>query len=152
MNGSPFLKNEQAEAARLKRRYVPTVITLSGNTTPASIAASTDMPGFVDAVLTTSAANTLDAGALIDTLAQTTAPATIGIISRAGDIKNQVATRVTVISSVSMTAGVVTRFGAGSTGVTASANGSLKLSCTGLDLDAQTATHTILFEQWFDSF
>lgn len=152
MNGSPFLKNEQAEAARLKRRYVPTVITLNGNTTPANITASTDMPGFVDVALTTTAANTLDAGALFDSLAQTAAPATVGIITRSGDTKAAVATRVSVISSVSMTAGVVTRYGAGSTGVTASANGSLKLSCTGLDLDAQTATHTILFEQWFDSF
>lgn len=150
MSAGPFLKNERLEQNRLKRKYLATVVTLNGNTTPANITASTDMPGGVDVYLTQAAALAADAGSNIPSLQQTTAPAVIAILTRSGDLRAAVATRVTVISSATMTGGVATRYGTSSTGVSALGNGAITISCTALDLDAANATHTFLLEQWFD--
>jgi len=156
MSGASFTKNEALEQQRLKRQYIAFVGTLTGNATLASITGGTDL-GALGAKLYWEASSgvqptiTEDTGANFTTLDSEAAPAVIGCLVRCGDALRMIGKpRVTVISSAAMTAGVVTLAGASTSGVTASGNLAFSISCTTLDLDANTNTHTFLVECWYD--
>jgi hypothetical protein len=131
---------EQAanELVRLKAR-----ITLKGNTTAASIAAYSDRPdGVVPYVETSAQPTPEDSGHGFPTLDSNAAPSVMGVLVLDGSFKELVNVEVLNITSGSMTAGVVTKRGASSTGVTENGNLSFSISCTGLDLDAAVADHS----------
>lgn len=149
---APFNHNDDMENARLKRKRLEGIITLTGNTTLASCTVTSDIPGVRAYIETTSGANPTfaDTGALLPQLQSESAPSTVGIVALCGDAKRFDYGRVTVISSASMTAGTVSKYGASSSGVTASKNLSVLVSCTGLDLDSAAATTTFFLELFYE--
>lgn len=154
---TPYNKNESLNQMQTKRRYGAFVGTLNGSATLASITTSTDVGAagakiYCETVSGVQPTITEDTGANFATLDSEAAPAIVGVLVRCADAKAMVAKpRITVVSSASMTAGVTTLAGASTSGVTASKNLAFTISCTGLDLDAGTATHTFLVEYWYDA-
>lgn len=148
----------QLEQLAGKNRKLNLLVTLKGNTSAASIA------GFTDAnvgaqVWLASASLTAPTDATFTGLVSTTAPAVIGIYIT--DPQARVFKGATVpvssIRSPSMTAGVVTATGltsaiAGKTGIASLTNGNVAftISCTTLDLDAQTSDHTFAVDVEYD--
>jgi len=149
---SPFLKSGPIETQNIQIRRIAVKVTLIGNTVKTSIYGNTDTPdtrayveinGVQPSTSGTGALFLEDAGATFGTLDSDAAPSTIGILLKVGDaielVKAEVPTLT--ISSNAMTAGVITKAGASTTGVTASNNIAFVVSGTNLDLDADVSNH-----------
>lgn len=97
-----------------------------------------------NAVASTSVLYLADAGAGFPTLDSNAAPAIIGSVIYCQDADQLIIQEVptALIVSGTMTAGVVTKRGASSTGISASYNICTSISCTNLDLDSGAATST----------
>lgn len=85
-----------------------------------------------------------DSDAGFPSLDSNAAPAVIGSVIYCENTNLIVVQEVptALISSASMSAGVVTKRGASSTGISASKNLCTSISCTGLDLESAAGTHT----------
>lgn len=139
-----YVSDPLLESLRIAVRQVECVVTLNGNTTPASITTSTNMPTGVICYAETSGQPTpVDAGANFGTLDSNAAPSTVGILVLTSTAIRIVDIYVPTlgITSAQMTAGVISLNGASTTGITASGNIAFVVSCTNLDLDSAIADH-----------
>lgn len=121
---------------------IPVTITLRGNTTAASITTFSNLASVQ--VFNNLTSLTAPADASFTSLVNVTAPAVVGIYASVGDALRLVGVdyQSLTLSSVSIT-GVTPTKKADGTGVTpATKNLSFQISCTTLDLDAQTADHS----------
>lgn len=148
---TPFVKSEQLEDYRLKLGWVYTLVTLNGHTTAANITATSSNPGvkvFVEAAsVPTPTEDTQTNFVSIDSNA---APAVVGILTLCYDAATFLNAQASVVSSASMTAGVVTKAGSSTSGVTSTLkNLAFTVSCTALDLDASIASHVFQLEQFY---
>lgn len=96
------------------------------------------------ALAATSVSYIADAGATLPTLDSNAAPAIIGAVIYSYDFDQFVIQEVptALIVSATMSAGVVSKRGASTTGISITYNGCTSISCTGLDLDSGVATST----------
>jgi hypothetical protein len=123
-------------------------VSIVGNTTAASIKTYADGSILVYHENDTRTVTAVDSdiGFALTDLENGAVPAVIGVLIPVGDAEEIV--EITVPSNGivntsltgAMTAGVATKKGASSTGVTASDNIAFTLSCTGLDIDEDVAT------------
>lgn len=151
----PIIKSTGLENAELRTHELWTFCTLL------SAVSDVDVRGYTDtqdsnlyleigsaqpsnAVATTSVLYLADAGAGFPTLDSNAAPAVIGSVIYCADAETFVLQEVptALITSGTMTAGVVTKRGASSTGISASYNLCTSISCTNLDLESGVATST----------
>lgn len=94
-----------------------------------------------------------DSGANFPTLDSDAAPAVIGSVIYAGNAGSLIVQEVptSLITSATMTAGVVSKYGASNTGISVSKNICTSISCTGLDLVGGTATSTFWLHTLYKS-
>lgn len=118
-------------------------VTVVGSTTVANITAFTEASdGILAYVEATGQPTPADAGANFGVLDSNAAPSTVGILLMDGFFERVDEAVVVNISSAQMTAGVVSKVGNATTGITASGNIALVVSCTTLDLDSAVANHS----------
>lgn len=142
MNRAGFARSAVEQVA-LKNFELFIRVTLVGNTVVANLSAFTDAgDGALAYVEATGQPTPADTGATFGTLDSNAAPSTVGILVMDGFFERLDDASVVNISSAQMTAGVVTKVGASSTGITASGNIAVVVSCTTLDLDSATANHS----------
>jgi len=144
-NTVKYSNNLYLESLKTGVRQVDCMITLNGNVVAANITTGTNMPGGVICYAETSGQPTPDdPGANFGTLDSNAAPSTVGILIFTSTAKRIVDIQVPTLGIISsqMTAGVVTLAGNSNTGVTASGNIAFVVSCTTLQLDFASVTHT----------
>lgn len=135
------------EQVSVKNKRLSFRVTLNGNTTAASITGASQAQNGI-AVWLAAASLTAPTDANFTGLTSTAAPSVIGFyLTDTQAVRvHEIDVPANMINSASMTAGVVTKRGAasaitGNTGVTTTGNVAFQVSCTTLDLDAQTANH-----------
>jgi hypothetical protein len=136
----PHLASDEAESFRLSLGYVYSLLTITGNTTDASSAASSVNPAvriFLEEGTDSGTPNSVDSGNGFGTLDDDADPAVIGLLAMVGDAAELYECRVTKRSG-DLTAATQTFCGASSTGVTASYNLAVTSSLAGVDIDANT--------------
>ena len=154
---APFLKSGPIETQNIQLKRIAIKCTLVGNTNAALIYGNTDtadtrayveVGGVQPSAGETGALYLEDSGANFGPLDSNAAPSTVGVLLKVGDALEIVSATVPTltISSAQMTAGVVSLKGMSTTGVTASRNIALVVSCTTLDLDSAVANHSF----WVD--
>ncbi len=154
---APFLKSGPIETQNIQLKRIAVKCTLVGSTTAANIYGNTDtadtrayveIGGVQPSTSGTGALLLEDSDANFGTLDSNAAPSTVGVLLKVGDALGIVSATVPTltISSAQMTAGVVSLKGASTTGVTASNNIALLVSCTTLDLDSAIENHSF----WVD--
>lgn len=146
------LSNVALEASRLKLREANCIVTIVGNTVDANIIAYTDNTAIQVYVATNVQPTPTDSGANFGTLVSNANPSIIGILVTTGNAGTffDVAVPTSGIVSGAMTAGVVSRKGTSTTGITASGNIACVISCTGLVIDGANATTSFpLLVRWY---
>lgn len=142
MNRAGFVRSAVEQVAQ--RNFELFVrCTLVGSTTVANITAFSEASdGVLVYAEATGQPTPADAGANFGTLDSNAAPSTVGVLVMDGYFERLDEAVVVNVSSAQMTAGVVTKAGASTTGITASGNIAVVVSCTTLDLDSAIANHS----------
>jgi len=139
-----FVNSSGFESSRLAVREIVAYITIYGNTNEPSIKAGTDTTGVIPYVENGAQPTPADSGANFGTLDSNTDPSTIGILALTGNAGRIIDAYVPFqsISSGTMFTGSVTKVGLSSTGITASGNIALVITCSGLEIDKSITNHS----------
>lgn len=151
MSAAPYLKHEGGESFRLKLGRVYSLLTITGNTTDASSAATSANPMvkiFLEEGSDSGDPATIDSGNGFGTLDDDADPAVIGLLCMAGDAVEHYETVVRKFSG-DLTAATITKCGASSTGITTNSNVSVTASLAGVDIDANTNVQVMGCEFFF---
>lgn len=143
MNRNVFSRSALDTLAN-KLTEVAYTVNLVGHTSVGSINAYTNAQDGVFAyVEATGQPTPVDSGATFGTLDSNAAPSTCGVLVMDGNFERYLDTTLPFnITSAQMTAGTITKAGASTTGLTASGNLAIVVSCTTLDLDSAIANHS----------